>query len=116
MAPGGARHREGVRRGVGATYKQGVRGPLGRRIPADIQITELEPDRLIGFRTIAGPVRPEGRYELEPSDSGTRVTFSLQAEVAGVTKLMSKTVAKAMQSEVGALENLRTVLEDESSS
>src|SRR5947209_20491563 len=32
-------------RGVGARYAQGVKGPGGRRIPADIEITEFDPGR-----------------------------------------------------------------------
>ena len=48
--------------GAGARYRQGVRGPGGRRIDADVETTSYEPDRLIGFRATAGPVRPEGRY------------------------------------------------------
>src|ERR671933_585819 len=53
--------------GPGARYRQGVRGPGGRRIDADIETTAYEPDRLVGFRATAGPVRPEGRYELAPA-------------------------------------------------
>ena len=52
--------------GVGARYRQGVKGPMGRRIAADIEITELEPNELIAFRALEGPVRPTGRYELAP--------------------------------------------------
>ncbi|CAN5694906.1 hypothetical protein BH18ACT15_BH18ACT15_14740 [soil metagenome] len=102
--------------GVGATYRQFVRGPLGRRIPADFQITELEPNRVIAFRTIAGPVRPEGRYDLAPAEGGTLVTFSLQADLAGLKRVLAPAVRKTMRSEVGALENLRAVLEQESAS
>ena len=44
--------------GAGAIYRQGVRGPMGRRVDADYTITHTEPNRLIEFQTIAGPVRP----------------------------------------------------------
>ena len=44
--------------GAGATYRQGVRGPGGRRIDADYEVTAFEPDRRLAFRAIAGPVRP----------------------------------------------------------
>jgi uncharacterized protein YndB with AHSA1/START domain len=47
--------------GKGAIYEQGVKGPFGRRIPADVEITAFEPDRLIGFRAIAGPLRAGSR-------------------------------------------------------
>ena len=51
--------------GLGARYSQGVRGPGGRRIAADYEITEYEPDAKIGFRATAGPVRPTGSFTFE---------------------------------------------------
>ena len=98
--------------GRGAIYEQGVKGPFGRRVPADYEITAYEPDRRIGFRAIAGPVRPEGSYELTPADGGTRVTFALRAEPRWLAKLMSPMVAKTMRAEVAQLDRLRAVLED----
>ena len=98
--------------GRGAIYEQGVKGPFGRRVPADYEITSYEPDRRIAFRAIAGPVRPEGSYELTPAEGGTRVTFALRAEPRGLAKLMSPMVAKTMRSEVAQLDRLRAVLED----
>jgi uncharacterized membrane protein len=62
--------------GTGAVYKQGVKGPGGRRIDADYQVTAYEPDRLLRFEAIAGPVRPKGEFRFEPANGGTRLTFS----------------------------------------
>jgi uncharacterized protein YndB with AHSA1/START domain len=98
--------------GPGARYRQGVRGPGGRRIDADIETTAYEPDRLIGFRTIAGPVRPEGRYELAPEGTGTRVRFALEAELSGLKRAIAPAVRRTMAGEVGHLDNLKRVLEE----
>jgi uncharacterized protein YndB with AHSA1/START domain len=97
--------------GKGAIYEQGVKGPFGRRVPADYEITDYQPDRLLAFRAIAGPVRPEGSYELQPTDRGTRLTFSLRCAPTGLAKLMTPMVAKTMRSEVAQLDKLRAVLE-----
>lgn len=97
--------------GKGAIYQQGVKGPFGRRVPADYEITAYEPAKRIGFRAIAGPVRPEGSYELEPADGGTRVTFTLHCSPTGIAKLMTAMVAKTMRSEVAQLDRLRTALQ-----
>jgi carbon monoxide dehydrogenase subunit G len=103
--------REGGAPGVGTIYRQQVSGPMGKTIDADVEITAFEPDRLIAFHAIAGPVRPAGRYELEAAGDGTRVTFSLEAELSGAMKLMKGRVQKTMDSEVGTLENLKRILE-----
>jgi carbon monoxide dehydrogenase subunit G len=97
--------------GAGARYRQGVRGPGGRRIDADVETTAYEPDRLIAFRATAGPVRPEGRYELAPDGGGTRVRFALAAELRGLKVAMAPAVRRTMDSEVGHLANLKQVLE-----
>jgi len=98
--------------GVGATYKQGVKGPRGRRVDADYEITIYEPNIRLAFRTTAGPVRPTGEYLLDDVDGGTRLTFALQAELGGFKRLlMGGAVQKTMESEVQATERLKSVLE-----
>ncbi len=98
--------------GVGTRYAQGVKGPMGRRIAADYEITVFEPNRRLDFQAIAGPARPHGRYDFEDVDGATRLTFALDAELSGLRKLlMGSAVQKTMDSEVGALENLKRVME-----
>ncbi len=97
--------------GHGAVYRQGVKGPMGRRIPADFEVTAYEASSHIAFRTLGGPVQPEGSYTFEDADGGTRVTFSLSAQLRGPQKLMAPMVARSMRSQVDALQNLKRVLE-----
>jgi uncharacterized membrane protein len=97
--------------GVGARYAQGVKGPGGRRIPADIEITELTPGEAIAFQTLTGPVRPRGRYMLSAADAKTRVRFELHADAKGLKRLIAPMVQKTMNNEVGQLEQLKRVIE-----
>lgn len=98
--------------GVGATYKQGVKGPGGRRVDADYRVTAYEPGSRLAFAATAGPVRPTGEYLLEEVDGGTRLTFALQAELSGIKRLlMSGAVQKTMDAEVEATERLKTLLD-----
>jgi uncharacterized membrane protein len=97
--------------GVGARYAQGVKGPGGRRIAADIEIIELTPGETIAFRTVAGPIRPRGRYVLATADGGTRVRFQLEADVRGFKRVIAPMVQKTMNDEVGQLARLKDVIE-----
>ncbi len=98
--------------GLGAVYKQGVKGPGGRRIDADYRITAYEPNRRLSFEAIAGPVRPTGQFVFDDTNGGTRLTFALQAELGGLKKLlMGGAVQKTMNAEVAATEHLKEVLE-----
>jgi uncharacterized membrane protein len=98
--------------GLGAVYRQQVRGPGGRAIDADYEITAFEPDKLIGFRAIAGPVRPTGSFAFEAMGDATILTFKLDAELGGWKKLvMSGPVQSTMNAEMAALDRLQELLE-----
>lgn len=98
--------------GVGETWKQGVKGPGGRRIDADYEVTAWEPGKLMAFKAIAGPVRPTGEYRFAAENGGTRLSFSLQAELSGLKKLlMGGAVQSTMDAEMGSLDRLKAVLE-----
>jgi uncharacterized protein YndB with AHSA1/START domain len=109
--PGVVEIRKSSGAGVGERWYQRVKGPGGREIPADIEITALEPNRVLAFRAVEGPVRPEGRYELTEENGATRLSFTLSAHLEGLKRLMSPMVQKQMNAEVGNLDNLKRVLE-----
>ena len=98
--------------GVATVYRQGVRGPGGRRIDADYEITAWEPPERFAFRAIAGPVRPEGEFRLESFGGATIVTFSLRADLAGWKRLLlGRAVRSSMAGEMTALDRLKDLLE-----
>jgi uncharacterized membrane protein len=98
--------------GAGAIYRQGVRGPGGRRIAADYEVTAYEPDRLVAFKAIAGPVRPSGQYRFETVGDDTKVSFSLGVELSGWKKVvMGRAVQATMNAEMRTLRNLKKILE-----
>jgi uncharacterized protein YndB with AHSA1/START domain len=98
--------------GVGAVYRQRVSGPGGRSVSADYEVTKYDPNSLLAFKTIAGPVRPTGEFRLSEDGGSTALTFSLRADLSGLKKLfMSGAVQRTMDSEVRAIENARDLLE-----
>jgi len=97
--------------GAGAKYRQVMKGPGGRPIPADFEITGYEPGKRFTFRATAGPVRPEGSFDFVEEGGATRVTFKLDAELKGMKKLMAPMVGKSMRNEVQSLERLKQILE-----
>ena len=96
----------------GAVYRQVVSGPGGRKIDADYEVTEYTPPTHLGFRAIAGPVRPVGSYDLKEDGGKTSLTFKLSAELGGWKKwVMGGQVQKTMDGEMAALDKLKSVLE-----
>ena len=101
--------------GVGEKWTQGVKGPMGRRIAADYEITAYEPPTLLEFKATAGPVRPAGGYRLEAlgaHSTETQLTFWLKEELGGLKKLLlGGSVQKTLDAEMAALDRLKSVLE-----
>jgi uncharacterized protein YndB with AHSA1/START domain len=98
--------------GQDAIYRQVVSGPGGRKIDADYRVIDYDPPKHLAFRAIAGPVRPEGSYDLTEADRKTSLTFRLSAELGGWKKwLMGGQVQKTMDAEMAALDKLKQVLE-----
>lgn len=97
--------------GVGTRYLQRVRGPMGRTIAADYEITVAQPPHRLEFQTVTGPARPHGTYQLESVDGGTKVTFSLDADLGGLRgMLLGRAVQSTMDAEVRNIENIGTHL------
>jgi uncharacterized membrane protein len=96
---------------VGAVFKQGLKGPGGRRIDGDYEIVESQSNELIKFQVIVGTARPTGTFRFEPVGNSTRVTFTLHLEPKGLTRLLSPMITSTMKSEVATLSNLKAYLE-----
>ncbi|HEV2582877.1 MAG TPA: SRPBCC family protein [Ktedonobacteraceae bacterium] len=99
--------------GLGAVYKQGLKGPGGRRIDGDYEIVKCQPNELIEFQVIAGPARPTGMYTFATEGNSTRITFTLHFEPKGLARLMNSMITRTMQSEVATLSNLKAYLESQ---
>ena len=98
--------------GEGATYRQVLAGPGGRRIDGDYRVTVFSPPRRLEFHVTAGPARPNGVFELtENPDKSTRVRFALQLRPTGVMRVMTPMIARQMQREVAQLDSLKAILE-----
>ena len=98
--------------GVGAVFKQGLKGP-GGRIDGDYEIVECTPNEWIKFQVTAGPARPTGTYKFESEGKSTKVTFVLDFQPKGLMKLMDGMINKSMKEEVGTLSNLKSYLESQ---
>ena len=98
--------------GAGTRYRQRIKGPGGRAITADIEVTAYEPDSHVAFQGVAGPVRPHGSYDFRDNGTATEVTFTLDAQISGIKKLfMGGAVQKSMDAEVAGLDRAKSVLE-----
>jgi hypothetical protein len=88
---------------------------MGRRIAADYEITAYQPNSVLEFKAIAGPVRPRGGYRLAETNGSTAVTFWLREDLGGWKRLVfGRSVQASMDAEMKALDNLKALLESSS--
>jgi uncharacterized protein YndB with AHSA1/START domain len=55
---------------------------LGRELHTAIEIEEYDPPRVFALRAVRSPVPFSVRHELEPSDDGTRLTVTGEADTS----------------------------------
>ncbi len=70
---------------------------LGWRPQTTVEITEYEPNRKVGFKTVSGPLSAKGEFIFEFVEGGTRVTLVAEMEPSGFLKLIGPIVARAAQ-------------------
>jgi uncharacterized protein YndB with AHSA1/START domain len=98
--------------GTGATYRQVLAGPGGRKIRGDYRVTGYDPPHSLDFAVTAGPARPTGRFTLtEDAPDRTTVTFTLDLTPTGLLWLLGPMIAKQMRVEVAQLQRLKQNLE-----
>ena len=90
----------------------GSPAPAAARCPPTSRSPRSTPTRAWPSAASPGPVRPEGDYSFAPAEGGTAVTFTLDAELTGVKKLlMAKPVQKSMDAEMANLDKAKALLE-----
>jgi uncharacterized protein YndB with AHSA1/START domain len=105
-------HRTSAAEGEGATFRQALSGPGGRRVAGDYRVTAYQPPHRLEFVVTAGPARPSGRFDLaEAGPARTTVTFSLDLQPTGLMRLISPMIARTMTAEVNQLDALKKDLE-----
>lgn len=65
-----------------------------------------EPPRLFALNIVSGPMPLNGRWELEPTDGGTRLLFKGDADVRGPMRLMRPLLERRFASYHRRLKNL----------
>ena len=63
------------------TFFRSIGHLMGRRNLSTFEVTEYEPNKKYGFKSLSGPLDSETAYALEMADGGTKITISTQANV-----------------------------------
>lgn len=86
-----------------------------RTDPFGVEITQLEPGRRVGFKTVSGPIEWSGSWEVRAVDAGhTEVTAEGEMRLKGLRRLLEPLMAgEIRKGEAAELVKLRAKLEHE---
>jgi hypothetical protein len=85
---------------------------MGRRLQGKFEVTEYEPNKKYGFRSLSGPLQTQTLYIFESSPDGTRVDANLRIDQSGFFKLTDAFVTKVAGNQLKEnLTALKTFLE-----
>ena len=85
---------------------------LGRRSATEYETIAYEPDRLVAWKAVSGPVPLTFSRALEAVDGGTRVTMRYEGEFRGLLKLAGPLLAAMGRRQLeGDIPRLKQLLE-----
>ena len=82
---------------------------MGRRMQGIFEVTEYEPDRKYGFKTLSGPLHSQTSYTFEAANGGTRINISTRAHVVNFFQMDEHVLGIKLKKQLK--ENL-TILKD----
>lgn len=91
-----------------------VRTFIGKKIDAVSEITELEPNKRMGLKSVSGPFPFTASLTLDPAAAATKLTFHIEMEAKGAFKLAEGLVGSGLNKDVeSSLHKLKEVLESQ---
>ena len=97
--------------GVG-TFFRSIGHFMGRRIEGTFEVTDYEPNKRYGFKSLSGPLHSQTLYTFELAGGATKVNISTQASATNVFQSDEVVLEKKMKKQLKEnLELLKDILE-----
>jgi hypothetical protein len=85
---------------------------VGRRNLSTFEVTEFEPNKKYGFKSLSGLLDLQTTYTLERAGGGTKINISIQANVLNFGSVEESILEKMMEEQLKEnLERLKALLE-----
>jgi len=92
------------------TFFRSIGHVLGRRNLSTFEVTEYEPNRKYGFKSLTGPLHSKTSYILKSVSGRTRINISIQASAPNFFQLnearLRKTMEKQLKEDVARLKDI----------
>jgi uncharacterized protein YndB with AHSA1/START domain len=99
--------------GVGTVYQE-THHVIFRSHTVTFEVSDYQPDGLVGFKSSSGPVQTHMLYMFQPQTEGTQVTLKGEAEVSGFLRILAPLLRRTTKEQVvKTLGQLKEFLERE---
>ena len=85
--------------GRGACFRS-IGHIMGHRTQSTFEVTEYEPNRKYGFKSLTGPLQSQTTYAFEIEKGSTRITISIQANAINLLQLSEGILEKRMKKQL----------------
>ncbi len=83
---------------------------MGHRVESTFEVTEYEPNRKYGFKSLSGPLNSQTSYDFEIANGSTKITVSTQANVVNFFQvgegLLEKKMKKQLKEDLAMLKDI----------
>lgn len=86
--------------GIGGSFFRSIGHLLGRRNLSTFEVTEYEPNRKYGYKSLTGPMHLQTTHTFTIEDSGTRITTSTRAHVVELFRLDERIFGKRIKKQM----------------
>jgi carbon monoxide dehydrogenase subunit G len=98
--------------GVNGTFFRSIGHLMGHRNLSTFEVTEYEPNRKYGFKSLSGPLHSHTSYTFEMRGVGTKVNISTQVKVVHLSQFNETILEKMIKKQLkDNLAQLKSVLE-----
>jgi polyketide cyclase/dehydrase/lipid transport protein len=97
------------------TFFRSIGHLMGRRNLSTFEVTEFEPNKKYGFKSLSGPFHSQTSYTLKKESGRTRLHISIQASAPNFFHITEKLLWKTMKTQLEEdVVRLKTILEGNS--
>lgn len=97
------------------TYFRSIAHLMGRRNLGTFEVTEFEPDKRYGFKSLSGPIHSSTSYTLENMSDGTMLHITIQVSAPNFFKITETLLYKTMKEQLEEdVSKLKDILEEAS--
>lgn len=94
------------------TFFRSIGHLMGRRVISTFEVTDYEPNRKYGFKSLSGPLQSQTCYTFDSSGTSTKINISMQANVVNFFQVDAGVLEKNMKKQLQEnLVMLKTILE-----